>query len=201
MTEFVLVVLLLAAVAAVVVLVLRQRRARRPAARRTDPLAGQPDTWDPMRIGPGDVITYAGIDHVVRGTITLTEAGVSWYEHLLDGSTGRRWLTVEDDEGDLELTLWQRAEGTGLTPDGDVVLRDVVHRQVERGRAQYRAEGTTGTAPSGTVDYADYRTRDGLGLLAFERWADTQSWEVSTGRRVTPAELTVYHAQPGQPGS
>jgi len=196
-TEFLLVVLLIAAVAVIAVLVLRSRRTRRPAPGRVDPLADQPDTWDPMKIGVADVITYAGIDHVVRGTITMTEGGVSWYEHLLDGSTGRRWLTVEDDEGDLELTLWQRVEGTDLVPGGDVVVNDVEHRQVERGQAAFRSEGTTGTPPTGTVDYADYATRDKTGLLAFERWAPTQSWEVSTGRRVTPAELTVYHAQPG----
>ncbi|SCX57267.1 protein of unknown function [Klenkia marina] len=196
MTEALLVLLLSAAVVVIVVLVLRGRRPRRPAPGRVDPLAGQPDTWDPMRIGPGDVIGYAGIDHVVRGTITLSEGGTSWYEHLLDGSTGRRWLTVEDDEGDLELTLWQRVEGTHLTPDGEVVVDDVVHRQLERGRASFTAQGTTGTPASGTMDYADYATRDKVGLLAFERWAPTQSWEVSRGRRVTPAELTVYHAAP-----
>lgn len=199
MTEALLVVLLLLAAAAIVVLVLRARNQRRRPARpgRVDPLADQPDTWDPHAIGVGDVITYAGIDHVVRGTITLDEGGMTWHEHLLDGSTGRRWLTVEDDEGDLEMTLWQRLEGTGLTPDGDVVVvDDRVHRMIERGHAAYRAEGTTGTPPTGTVDYADYATRDKTGLLAFERWAPTQSWEVSTGRAVTRAELTVYHSSP-----
>ncbi len=63
--------------------------------------------WDPYAIGVGDIISYAGgIDHVVRGTITLDEEGYRWHEHLLDGSTGRRWLTVENDEGELEMTLW-----------------------------------------------------------------------------------------------
>ncbi|WP_448628741.1 DUF4178 domain-containing protein [Geodermatophilus sp. URMC 64] len=186
--------LVLAVLAGVVLLVLRARRAR-PAPRRprVDPLANQPELYDPHKIGVGDVITYAGIDHVVRGTIVLEEGGFTWREHLLDGSTGRRWLTVEDDEGDLEMTLWMRREGTNLTPDGDVILDDRVHRQVERGRARYTAEGTTGTAPSGVMDYADYKTADGTGLLAFERWADTQSWEVSTGRAVSLGELIVYH--------
>ncbi|MGY1616840.1 DUF4178 domain-containing protein [Geodermatophilus sp. SYSU D00691] len=197
MTEVLLVVLALAVVIGVVVVVLRARRARSaPPPRRVDPLADQPELYDPHKIGPGDVITYAGIDHVVRGTITLEEGGVTWREHLLDGSTGRRWLTVEDDEGDLEMTLWMRREGTNLTPDGDVVLDDRVHRQVERGRARYTAEGTTGTAPSGVMDYADYKTVDGTGLIAFERWAETQSWEVSTGRAVSLGELIVYHRTP-----
>ena len=121
---------------------------------------------------------------------------MTWREHLLDGSTGRRWLTVEDDEGDLEMTLWMRREGTNLEPGGDVVLDDRVHRQIERGQAHYTAEGTTGTPPTGIVDYADYATADKTGLLAFERWAPTQSWEVSTGRAVSRGELTVYHRTP-----
>ncbi|MGH3963870.1 MAG: DUF4178 domain-containing protein [Pseudonocardiaceae bacterium] len=195
-----LVLLLLAVIVVVIVLVLRSRSSAKPSkssgAGRVDPLANQPDVYDPHKIGVGDVITYAGIDHVVRGTIVLEEGGTTWREHLLDGSTGRRWLTVEDDEGDLEMTLWMRREGTGLTPDGEVILDDRVHRQIERGKASYTAEGTTGTPPSGSVDYADYATSDGTGMIAFERWAPTQSWEVSTGRSVSRGELTVYHSAP-----
>ena len=180
----------------VVLLLHRRNLTRRAPHRRVDPLADQPDVYDPHGIGVGDVVTYAGIDHVVRGTIVLQEGGMTWREHLLDGSTGRRWLTVEDDEGELEMTLSMRREGTGLVPDGEVVLDERVHHQIERGRATYTAEGTTGTPESGAVDYADYATRDRTGLIAFERWAATQSWEVSTGRRVTRDELTVYHCAP-----
>jgi Domain of unknown function (DUF4178) len=197
MIEFLLIVLVLAVIAGVIIYIVRSRSAARPSPpRRVDPLANQPEIYDPHKIGVGDIISYAGIDHVVRGTIVLTEGGMTWREHLLDGSTGRRWLTVEDDEGELEMTLWMRREGTGLSPDGDVILDDRVHRQIERGRASYTAEGTTGTPPSGSVDYADYATADGTGMIAFERWAPTQSWEVSTGRSVTLDELTVYHSAP-----
>jgi hypothetical protein len=198
MTEVLLALLVIAVLAVLVVLVLRWRGTRRRTPQgRVDPLANEPDVYDPHKIGVGDIITYAGIDHVVRGTIVLSEGGMTWREHLLDGSTGRRWLTVEDDEGELEMTLWMRREGTGLTPDGEVILDDRVHRQIERGQATYTAEGTTGTPESGTMDYADYATADGTGLIAFERWAPTQSWEVSTGRSVSRGELTVYHAAPG----
>jgi hypothetical protein len=197
MTEVLIVLLILVVVGAVVFLV---RRSRKPAPRpaRVDPLADYPEVWDPYTIGVGDIITYAGIDHVVRGTITLDQEGYRWHEHLLDGSTGRRWLTVENDEGELEMTLWMRREGTGLEPGGDVILDDRVYRKIESGTARYTAEGTTGTAPSGTMDYADYATADKTGLLAFERWAAGASWEVSTGRDVTRSELTVIHAGPPQ---
>jgi len=192
-----LIVLLILVVIAGIVVLGRRRRDAAPAP-RVDPLADYPEVYDPHKIGVGDIITYAGIDHVVRGTITLDQEGYRWHEHLLDGSTGRRWLTVEDDEGELEMTLWMRREGTGLEPGGDVVLDDRVYRKIEHGSAQYTAEGTTGTAPSGSMDYADYETADKTGLLAFERWAKTASWEVSTGRAVTRGELTVIHSGPAQ---
>ncbi|MEE2032091.1 DUF4178 domain-containing protein [Rhodococcus chondri] len=197
MTEVLLVLLILIVVAAVVIVVLRTRKPA-PAPARVDPLADYPEVWDPYKLGVGDIITYAGIDHVVRGTITLDQEGYRWHEHLLDGSTGRRWLTVENDEGELEMTLWMRREGTGLDPGGDVILDDRVYRKVESGTARYTAEGTTGTAPAGSMDYADYATADKTGLLAFERWAAAASWEVSTGRAVTRSELTVIHAGPPQ---
>jgi len=188
------VLLILVVIAGIAVFVWRARTPATPG--RVDPLADYPEVYDPHKIGVGDIITYAGIDHVVRGTITLDQEGYRWHEHLLDGSTGRRWLTVEDDEGELEMTLWMRREGTGLEPGGDVILDDRVYRKIESGSARFTAEGTTGTAPSGSMDYADYATADETGLLAFERWAKTASWEVSTGRAVTRGELTVIHAGP-----
>ncbi len=168
LTNVLIVVLILVVIAAVVFVVLRGRQGKPNA--RVDPLADYPEVYDPHKIGVGDIITYAGIDHVVRGTITLDEEGYIWREHLLDGSTGRRWLTVEDDEGELEMTLWMRREGTNLVPNGDVILDDKVHRKIESGTAKFTAEGTTGTAPSGSMEYADYATADKTGLIAFEKW-------------------------------
>ncbi|MGH8572118.1 MAG: DUF4178 domain-containing protein, partial [Gammaproteobacteria bacterium] len=79
MIELLLAVLVLAVIVGVIVLVLRSRSSAKPSrssgARRVDPLANQPDVYDPHKIGVGDVITYAGIDHVVRGTIVLEEGG------------------------------------------------------------------------------------------------------------------------------
>lgn len=170
------------------------RRTSTPGARpRVDPLPAIPEVYDPLRIGVGDIVRCTGTHHVVSGTINFYQEGFRWHEHLLDGPTGRHRLTVEYDEGELEMTLWKRREETGLEPGDDVVLDNRVYRQIKSGVVQFTAEGTTGTAPSGTMDYADYATADKTGLLAFERWARTASWEVSTVRAVTRGELTVIH--------
>ncbi|WP_027503263.1 DUF4178 domain-containing protein [Rhodococcus sp. UNC363MFTsu5.1] len=175
--------------------VVRGRRTSTPGTPpRVHPLAADPEAYDPLRIGVGDIVTYAGVDHVVRGTINFDQEGFRWHEHLLDGPTGRRRLTVEYDEGELEMTLWTRCEGTGLEPGKDVVLDNCVYRQVKSGAVRFTAGGATGTASSGSMDYADYTTADKTRLLAFERWAKTASWEVSTVCAVTRGELRVIHA-------
>ena len=104
----------------------------------------------------------------------MDEDGYRWKEHLLDGSTAdgraRRWLSVEDGEGGLELALWDRVPGSDLTPDGKEVAHDgVAYRRDERGRARYASTGTTGAAESGTMEYADYLPAGGGAAAAVLR--------------------------------
>ena len=37
-----------------------------------------------------------------------------WQEHMLDGGNGSQWLSVEMDEGQLDLVLWQTRKGLNL---------------------------------------------------------------------------------------
>lgn len=73
-----LLLLLIVVVIVGIVLILRSRTGKKSAPPvRVDPLADYPEVYDPYKIGVGDIITYAGIDHVVRGTITLDEEDTS----------------------------------------------------------------------------------------------------------------------------
>lgn len=185
-------VVVAAAVVAVVVVVRRARQAqeeRRPRPPRTDPFASDTDRSDPRRLKIGDIVGFDGRDYVVRGTIRLDQSGFAWEEHLLDDTTSRVWLSVEDDEG-LELCLWNRVSGSPHVP-GSAGLTDggVDYLLTERGEAVFRAEGTTGTASSGDMEYIDYAAGDRR--LSFERFGAT-TWEVSRGRVVGERELTIY---------
>lgn len=191
--RFLLLLLLVAAVVAVVVIVRRRAAAARRSAPRQDPLRDVADR-DLDTIGVGGVVAHAGTDHVVRGTLRFDQDGFTWVEHLLADVGVKRWLSIEDDEG-IELAMWEAVPLGELTSgqpgDREVVLRGAVYRLDERGTARFTAEGTTGTAPSGTVEYADY---DGpSGLASFERYGGG-SWEAALGSRVTPGELTIYAA-------
>jgi hypothetical protein len=201
----VLVVVVLLVVAAVLAVWALAKRARRKVEEglrqrmhRTDPLADGPGVADPHRLKPGDVVQYDGRDWVVRGTLAYDEDGATWREHLLDGSTAdgelRRWLSVEDTERGTELVLWDRVAGSDLTPDRpEVTVAGTTFRRDETGTAGFSATGTTGTAPAGTMHYADY-VSGGPVRLGFERWSATGSWEVSTGSVVALESLTILHS-------
>lgn len=205
MGEFLIVIGVVIVILAIIGLVLNARRAGKnsvPGSRR-DPLASDQvaQGFGPRNLGPGAIVAYGGIDYVVRGTITLHQGSFVWWEHLLDGGDGAQWLGVEVDEGQLEITWWTTRRGHGLLPAPEVVLDDRVHREDESGAAQYSCEGTTGLPPQGQMRYRDYRTQDGSSLLSFEDW-DGSGWELSSGRPMSPGELTVYPAPPapGAPG-
>ena len=196
------VVLLVALVLAAVILVQVFRRKRleeglRKRAYSADPMAAGPGLSDPERIAPGDVITYEGREWVVRGTLAMDEDGYQWREHLLDASglsgETRRWLSVEQAEGGVEIAVWDRVPGSTLTPDDAQVTHDgVAYRRDEQGSARFSAIGSTGTAQSGTMQYADYLGA-GDALLSFERFSASGSWEMSTGRTVAAESLTILH--------
>lgn len=191
----VLLLLVLVAVVAAVIWYVRsrgQKPAPAPPKEPVDPLRREAAAgMDPRRIGVGDVIAYGGRDFIVRGTLELDEDGFRWQEHLLDDVEVRRWLAVEDDE-ELELTLYESVRAPGLEPGPHSLAHDgVTYALDEHGTARFRAVGTTGTGPSGRLEYYDYTSDDRR--LAFERYG-TGSWEVSTGQVVPAYALDIYPA-------
>ncbi|MCW2681047.1 MAG: uncharacterized protein JWM62_2448 [Frankiales bacterium] len=199
------VLLLVAAVVVVLVTVLQRRRRDKGLAERAtqvDPMAAGPLVSDPRKLKAGDVVRLSGEEGewVVRGTLAFDEDGYRWKEHLLDGSTAagerRHWLSVEEDEGGLELVLWDRISGSDLTPDSaEVAYGGTPYRRDERGTARYASTGTTGAADSGTAEYADYLPADGgTSRLSFERYSAGSSWEVSVGRVVLSESVSILHS-------
>lgn len=194
MLRTLLVLLVLAAVVYLVYVLVQRSRAARgsTAAGPRDPFA-DPADLDVHHLGVGGVVTRGGRDYVVRGTLEVEQDGYRWVEHFLDDVAQRRWLSVEDDEG-LEVAMWEgRALADleeGAPGDREVRFAGRTYRLDERGTARFTAKGTTGTSPTGTVEYVDYEASDGS-LLSFERYGG-QAWEVGVGEPVPVSELTVY---------
>ncbi len=196
MKLFILLLLVAAGVAAVVAYQ-RKRKAeeaarQKEAATPRDPFAqghGNEDLLYGLKVS--DVIGYHAKDWVVRGTLRFNDGGYTWSEHLISDARDQHWLSVEDDEG-ISVSIWQRVPPNEV--DGEPGARTVTHGQVayqlhEEGQAAFTAEGTTGTAPSGTARYIDYHG-PGEERLSFERFGE--QWEVSVGHSVLPRVLDVF---------
>src|SRR4051812_6234388 len=188
-------------IAAVIIFVMGVRRskskqARHPSARQ-DPLSSDAmPQFGPRQLGPGAIVSYGGVDYVVRGSVTYQEGPFVWWEHLLEGGPQPFWFSVEEDDGRLELAMWGKRSDLTLQPGGDHVVDGVTMRESERGHASYTTEGTTGMPAGGEMDFVDYADAGQTTFLSFERWGPNMPWEVSTGRAVVPGELTVYPAPP-----
>jgi hypothetical protein len=198
------IVLLVAAAAlfgaAIAVHIIALRRPRKPKTppSRQDPLTvGQMPQFGPRQLGPGAIVSYGGIDYIVRGSVTYREGPFVWWEHLIEGGTGEPiWFSVEEDEGRLELAMWVARKDLQLQPGGEHIVDGVSFRESEHGHASYTSEGTTGLPAGGEMDFADCANDDKTALLSFERWAPDTPWEVSYGTPVREGELTVYPAPP-----
>ena len=192
--DAVVVILLVIAVAVGVVMYRRytaeQEAKKRPGAGPPrDPLATESIRSDPRRITVGDVIRFDGRDFIVRGTVRFDQDGFQWQEHFLDDVQVKRWLSVEEEEG-LEIGFWTSVKGADLQPGPKTIDYDgKTYELDEKGSARFTAVGTTGTGPSGRVEYYDYAAGDAL--LAFERYGEGD-WEVATGRTVGEYELDIY---------
>jgi hypothetical protein len=186
-------------IASIVVLVVALRRPKTPARRdrRQDPLSfdAMPQ-FGPRQLGPGAIVSYGGIDYVVRGSVTFREGPFVWWEHLLEGGEEPVWFSVEEDDGRLELAMWVARKDLRLQPDDHYAVDGVTFHESERGRASYTTEGTTGLPAGGEMEFIDCTNADDSALLSFERWAPDMPWEVSTGKPVLAGELTVYPAPP-----
>jgi len=187
-------------IASIVVLIVAFRRPKtaKPGAGRQDPLSfNAMPQFGPRSLGPGAIVSYGGVDYVVRGSVTYREGPFVWWEHLLEGGDQPLWFSVEDDDGRLELAMRaKRADLVQLQPGGQHVVDGVTFQESERGHAGYTTEGTTGLPTGGEMDYVDYANADESALLSFERWAPDMPWEISTGKSVLTGELTVYPAPP-----
>lgn len=147
---------------------------------------------DPRELGPGAIMDIRGETYSVRGSLRLTEDGWSWAEHFLDNAAGRRyWLSVEEDP-ELELVLFTTLQDATVRPGAKTVeLEGRSYRHEESGTARYRAEGTTGLDPEGTVRYQDYTAGEDA-RLSFESYGTGDKWEVSRGEVLSRYEVRIY---------
>ena len=95
-------------IASLVVLVVALRRPKAPTGRPPGSAVLQRamPQFGPRQLGPGAIVSYGGVDYVVRGSVTFREGPFVWWEHLLEGGDQPIWFSVEEDDGRLKLAMW-----------------------------------------------------------------------------------------------
>lgn len=147
---------------------------------------------------PEDVVGLDGRTWMVKGSVRFNEDGFTWNEHLLVDGDERRWLSVEEDEGEVEVVLWERSTSSTLEPGGDLIEHaGTSYRLDERGRASFTSEGSSGMPASGQMQYADYQAGDKR--LGFEQYTTDGGWELCVGEVLTTHSLEVYPASAPAP--
>jgi hypothetical protein len=189
------VILIIALVAGVILgTVVARKHTARQEGRRAARDAAIAEAEGPGRvkgIRVGDVIGLDGAMWTVEGTLSFDEDGFVWREHLLSEGGRRTWLSVEDDEDGLSVIRWDKADLGDLDPEARSVTFEGVEYEVEeRGKARYTGQGTTGTPPSGNMEYADFRGPEKV--LGFERYTREGSWELSVGTHLEEEMVDVY---------
>ncbi|WP_295646449.1 DUF4178 domain-containing protein [uncultured Corynebacterium sp.] len=171
-----------------------KNREPKPAPRR-DPFEGVQgaEPYGPNSLGPGAILSRGGVDYVVRGTLNLRQGPYQWQEHMLDGGEGTEWLSVEMDEGQLDLVLWRTRKDLNFDPHDQVEVDGVQYRRQETGQAMFTSEGNTGLPEQGEMEYADFAAADNR-RLSLERFSAGAMWEVSLGENMLPGDFVVYPA-------
>ena len=162
-------VLLIAAIIVFVMAVRRSKQPRRPSPRQ-DPLSSEAQPqFGPRQLGPGAIVSYGGVDYVVRGSVTFHEGPFVWWEHLLEGGEQPYWFSVEEDDGRLQLVMWVARRDLALQPGGDHVVDGVAMHESERGHASYTTENTTEMPAASEMDFVDYADASEAVFLSFEQ--------------------------------
>lgn len=183
---FALVVLAIAAAAVVYAVVTTQRRKGAPAA--------GPRSVRNLKVG--DIVRYRMLpenNFTVTGFIDYREDGYTWREvRLVDGQV-TRWLSIEEEDFELELVLWKEVEL-------DTPLQGEVPRQLEFGGQTYRLQesgvarasltGQTGSRQELQCRYWDFQAVGGTGLLSVEQWGG--EYEVCWGERIRESDLDIF---------
>ena len=134
----------------------------------------------------------------IRGTLRFDDDGDSWVEHRLTTAAGHDfWLALEAHDVSPVVTRWDAMDLVhviGAPEDRQVIFGGTDYERVESSDAAYVANGDVDLEAQGSVEYVDFRARDGR-LVCFERYGSKATgwrkrriqwneWEAATGRPV-----------------
>lgn len=130
----------------------------------------------------GDIVSYDGIDYIIRNRMIYDSHGFKWFEyHLVDTITEKKvWLCVEDDD-ELEISICE------IVDDFDIeepIPKTILYRNEkfyldEHDSATVYIESETGQEKSTQVEYWDFYTKDDEKGFSIERWGSEYEFSIS----------------------
>lgn len=158
----------------------RKKEPARPVAERT-----------PLNIQVGDVVSYDGVDYLVKQRLAYYDGGYEWFDYQLVDGDRELWLGAEDDDG-LCVAIYQEVEMDLPEPIPDkLTCNEEKFRLDEHGRCGVSVT-TESSSRSVQVEYWDYESSGGH-YLSVERWGGDM--EVSYGKEIKPYELNIFPAK------
>ncbi len=139
----------------------------------------------------GDVVSYDGIDFVVRNRHVYSSHGFNWFSfHFVDTVSGQKlWVDAEDDdELDVAVSRSVRLNLTLPLPE-QIEHQGRTYYLDEHGHAEVLIESQDSTPQRSRVEYWDYCDDTEDYYLSVERWGE--ELEVSVAQAIEPYELTI----------
>lgn len=174
------------------------------------------DKFGPAVLAAGAHVIFEGTRYLVAGTGALKVGGLDtegkadpdqpepriWYEHMLQGGTGSRWISVEDIEGRIRLGWWEnRPDLTVDETDTEVSADGVTYRRGDAGDALFAVSGLSGAVTQGQYFFTDFHADEAVEasahpLLRLETWGVEAKPGASLGRYISHDQLVVEAPQP-----
>ncbi|MCI8760995.1 MAG: DUF4178 domain-containing protein [Clostridia bacterium] len=128
-----------------------------------------------MKLKKGQVILVNGEKYIIKNMIEFKEDAWIWQEYeVVNQNHVVKWLIVEEDENkELEYSIYERYQGRINISNLEFMLGDKVYQLYEKGRAIVNDYfGSVDVDKYETCEYYEYMTKDETELISVEVWED-----------------------------
>lgn len=139
-----------------------------------------------------DIVTYDGVEYEIKAKYIYSDDGYHWYSYKLVDYENKVWLSAEDDDGEIDLSVYDEIRNKTGISTGEEFPEEIQHD----GETFYLEEkGTAGlkvitehSTKNLKVRYADYES-DSERYLSIEDSGDEV--EVSIGKSIKSYQIEI----------
>lgn len=128
-----------------------------------------------MKLKKGQVLYIDNQKYIVNNMIEFQEDTWIWQEYeIVSEKYSYRWLVVEEDENkQLEYSLYEKYSGMVDSNDIEIYVGDKIYELYEKGKATVKNYfGNADVDKYETCEYYDYISKDKTDIVSVEKWED-----------------------------